>query len=139
MIDDNQSVCHSLELLFHSVYGEQFDIITYSNPVLFLEAFSPAWEGCLIIDLFMPYWNGIDLMKELMRRNCRMRYIITSGHGNANVAAQSVRAGASAFLSKPFNVDNLLVRLNSILSSRVIGGSKPLEKNNETEPSINAS
>ena len=115
IIDDNASICHSLEILFNSVYSDTVDVLTYSNPVVFLEVFSPDWTGCLIIDLFMPHWNGIDLMNELKAINSSMRAIIMSGHASINVATQSLESGAYAFLSKPFNVDNLLGKVNDML------------------------
>jgi len=115
IIDDNESVCHSLGILFDCVYQDSLDVTTYSNPVVFLEAFSPDWKGCVIIDLFMPYWNGLDLMQELKKRNSTMHVIIISGHASTSVASQALAAGALAFISKPFNVDNLLNNINEIL------------------------
>ena len=114
VIDDNEAVCHSLEILLKTVYADEFDIESYSNPVAFLDEFSPEWKGCLIVDFFMPYFNGIDFIKELKRRECSMRFIIVSGHGNKGVAAQALKEGAQAFMSKPFNIELLLKNINDI-------------------------
>lgn len=113
IIDDNVGVCHSLEFLFDSFY--ELDVRIYHNPLLFLNDFSPAWQGCLIIDLFMPTLNGIDLMKELMRRNCKMHIIIMSAHHTPSLASQCIQAGAYAFISKPFKLDAFLTCMSSIL------------------------
>ena len=113
IIDDNEAVCQSLKFLFDSFYD--IDVTTYYNPLSFLEAFSPAWQGCLLIDLFMPSLSGIDLMRELKKRNCNMNIIVISGHGAADVATQAMAAGAQAFISKPFEVENLLEKVNSVL------------------------
>ena len=115
IIDDNPSVCDSLRLLFESVYEEQFDIKTYTNPMLFLDELLPDWHGCVIIDFFMPYLNGMDLIKELKKRGCQMHCIMISGHGSATVASQALEAGACAFISKPFNVSSILEKINDLL------------------------
>lgn len=115
IVDDNVAVCHSLHTLFTTIYDVQFDVETYSNPVLFLDAHQSDWIGCLILDLFMPHWNGVDLMIELKRRHCEMCFIIASGHGNKHVAAEAIRAGARTFMLKPFNIDTLLKNVNDIL------------------------
>ncbi len=113
IIDDNETVCHSLSFLLESYYN--FKITTYHNPVLFLEEFSLDWTGCLLIDLFMPSLNGIDVMKELIKRSCNMKTIIMSGHAATDIAAQSMIAGAYAFISKPFETNVLLEKINAIL------------------------
>jgi len=106
IIDDNEAVCHSLQFLFHSIYDVPIEI--YHNPVLFLEKFLPSYTGCLLIDLYMPCLNGIDLLKELRKCNCNMNIIIISGHATNDVAQKSIEAGADAFFSKPFKIEKLL-------------------------------
>lgn len=113
IIDDNVAVCESLKFLLDSLYSITINI--YHNPLLFLQEFSKDWQGCLIIDLFMPSLNGIDLVKELKIRDNKMSIIIISGHGTANAAEQSLRAGASMFIKKPFKMDLLIEKLNTIL------------------------
>lgn len=65
IIDDNQNVCDSLKFLIQTFY--KLDVETYNNPLQFLERFSPTWQGCLIIDLFMPSLSGMELMKKLKK------------------------------------------------------------------------
>ena len=113
IIDDNEAVCNSLKFLFESYYD--CNIITFMDPILFLNQLSPDYKGCIIVDLFMPCLNGLNLLKELKHRNCNMSVIVISGHGGADVAAQSLAAGAFAFISKPIELDRLLEIVNTIL------------------------
>jgi len=115
IVDDNEAVSLSLQFLLHTVYNTQVTI--YHNPLLFLEGYSSDWKGCLLIDLFMPFLNGIDLLKELNQRNCNMPVIMLSGHNAPTIEAQSLKAGAYAFFSKPFNIDDLLACINRALKS----------------------
>ena len=80
-----------------------------------LEEFSPEWRGFLFIDLFMPALNGIDVMKELLNRHCKMNIIVISGHGAAEVSKQAMNAGAHAFISKPLDVEKSLKHVSEIL------------------------
>lgn len=114
IIDDNEAVCDALKFLFDSFYG--FKVKIYHNPLLFLEEFSPEWSGCLIIDLFMPSMNGIELMNMLKKLHSDLKIIIMSGHGTTKHASQSLKAGAHAFITKPFKVQNLLEKVNELLS-----------------------
>ena len=115
VIDDNASVCHSLGFLFNSYCNA--GIKTYLNPALFLDECSPDWKGCIITDLLMPSLNGMDFIKELKRRACKMHIIMLTGHVSKSLAAQSLAAGADVFIYKPFNVEHLLNNVHAILKS----------------------
>jgi two-component system response regulator FixJ len=113
VIDDNEAVCDSLKFLFESFYG--ITVQVYHNPITFLETFTSDWDGCLIVDLFMPSLNGVELMKEIKKINNTLKIIIISGHGTLDAAAQSIKAGAYAFIPKPFKTKDLLDKINEIL------------------------
>lgn len=106
IVDDNQAVCQSLEFLFDTFCS--LNVIVYNNPLSFLQEFSAEWSGCLLIDLFMPVMNGIDLLRELKSRNNKLPVIIISGHGGKDAIAKCLQAGASQFITKPFQIEKLL-------------------------------
>ncbi|WP_133137923.1 response regulator transcription factor [Legionella rowbothamii] len=112
IIDDNQNVCDSLKFLIQTFY--KLDVETYNNPLQFLERFSPTWQGCLIIDLFMPSLSGMELMKKLKKINNNLYIIIISGHGTPAVANECLKLGAYAFINKPLKIDDLLCKITSI-------------------------
>lgn len=112
LVDDNAAVCESLTFLYASYYD--LPVITYNNPLSFLEDYSLDWRGCLLIDLFMPIMNGIELLTELTLRNNTLPVIIISGHGGKEAVTQSLQAGATEFITKPFKVETLLALVNHI-------------------------
>lgn len=109
VIDDNEAVCDAIKFIFDSICNISVKI--YHNPCVFLDEFSPKWEGCLIIDLFMPAMNGIELITRLKKLNSNLNIITMSGHGTADTASQSIKAGANEFISKPFKTDYLLKKV----------------------------
>ncbi|PJD91474.1 MAG: LuxR family transcriptional regulator [Legionella sp.] len=116
IIDDNPAVCESLRFLFESVDGSKVEI--YMTAMAFLEKFSSEWIGCLIVDFFMPSLNGIELMKELKKRNNRMGVVMICGNGTPEIEACSLTAGAEAFMSKPFHIDKLLGIVKTITAKQ---------------------
>lgn len=113
IVDDNVAVCESIKFLFASFYN--LDVNVYYNPLLFLNNFPLDAKGCLIIDLFMPALNGLDLLKELKMRNHTISVIIISGHATEGSIQQALDAGADAFLTKPFKTEHLLSTVQTIL------------------------
>lgn len=113
IIDDNETVCSSLKFLLNSLY--KIDVYIYHDPLLFLSEYSTEWRGCLVIDLFMPFLDGIGLIQELKKRNNQMKVIMISGNGDLDAEKQALDSGAYAYFNKPFSVKGLLERIDLIL------------------------
>ena len=118
IVDDNEAVCQSLSFLFTS----HFDVVIemYHNPLVFLDNVSSDWKGCLIIDLFMPFMNGIDVIKELNTRKNTMRIILTSGHADASISTQTLVQELFTFIRKPLNITYLLSVVGEAIKDRRI-------------------
>jgi len=63
--------------------------------------------GVLITDLKMPGKDGFALMQAAKTRNPHLRVIVITGHGEKDVAVKALRYGASDYLEKPFDLDEL--------------------------------
>jgi FixJ family two-component response regulator len=72
--------------------------------------------GCLLLDLRMPGMSGLELQERLAATKARIPIIFLTAHGNEDARARALRAGAIAFLGKPFNEDVLLDAVTAALS-----------------------
>ena len=71
------------------------------------KAFEGAAIGVLVTDLKMPGKDGFQLMKWAREKNPLLRVIVITGHGEKEVAVRALREGASDYLEKPFDMDEL--------------------------------
>lgn len=117
IIDDNEAVCHALKFSFDSVFNST-KVSIYFDPLIFLDQFSAAAKGCLLIDLFMPSLNGIDFLREIKQRKSSMQVIVMSGHSAPEVATQTLKEGAYAFFTKPIKMDLLFEKIEAILATQ---------------------
>ena len=113
IVDDEDAVRDSLALLMRSV-GLRSQ--TFTNAISFLASYDPSQRGCLILDVRMPHMSGLDLQQELKRRGWYPPIIFITGHGDVPMAVEAMCAGATAFLQKPFNFDELIRRVNGALA-----------------------
>jgi two-component system, LuxR family, response regulator FixJ len=65
--------------------------------------------ACLIVDVRMPRMSGLELQRQLAAAHCFIPLICITAHGDAETRARALRAGAVAFLDKPFS-DEILLR-----------------------------
>ena len=62
----------------------------------------------IITDINMPQMNGIEMIKEINKRNMKQTIIITSAHDDATYLIPLIELGADSFILKPFQMDLLL-------------------------------
>jgi len=68
---------------------------------------APARPAVLILDLVMPKVDGLEVLSEMEKRGERVPTIVLSGVGQVNTVVQAVRMGASDYLLKPFEEEDL--------------------------------
>jgi len=109
IIDDQASVRHALgEML--NVFG--YEVVTYGSAHQFLQVLDPARQGCIVTDVRMPGMDGIELVRELARRNVELPVIVISGHADVPMAVAAIKAGAEDFIEKPIDDRELVAAIN---------------------------
>jgi two-component system response regulator (stage 0 sporulation protein A) len=76
----------------------------------------------VILDLFVPDGSGLDLLKEIQttRLLLRPKVIVISSFGFQEIVEQAIQAGASDFILKPFNIDVLSEKVNSLIIDKSV-------------------
>jgi FixJ family two-component response regulator len=82
--------------------------IPYGSPEEFLQKPPPDGPACLVLDVQMPGLSGLDLQRELINSKHRLPIVFMTGHGDIPMSVQAIKAGAVAFLTKPFRNQDLL-------------------------------
>ena len=71
-----------------------------------------------IIDLRLPDIDGIDLLRELKKIDTDTKFLIMTAFGTIERAVEAMKLGAYDFLTKPFDVEQLIVLINRILKEQ---------------------
>jgi FixJ family two-component response regulator len=113
IVDDDDAVRDSLRLLMKSV-GLQAR--AFDSAESFLRSYRPETTGCLVLDIRMPGMSGIELQRELARRDYSLPIIFITAHGDIPMAVEAVRNGAVDFVQKPFDDGELVAKIRGALS-----------------------
>lgn len=105
VVDDDPAVLKGLSRLLRSA-GLAVD--AFLSPQDFLNRHDPTAPGCLVLDVAMPGFNGLELQKALAARGSTIPIIFLTGHGDIPMSVQAMKRGAADFLTKPVNDDDLL-------------------------------
>jgi two-component system response regulator FixJ len=105
LVDDDSSIRQSMARLFRTA-GFQF--IAFESAEELLQSASLNSAGCLIADVRMPRMQGLELQQVCREKWPSLRTIIISAFNDEDAEARAIKAGAIAFLHKPFAPMGLL-------------------------------
>src|SRR5471030_2906584 len=117
IVDDDQSIREALASLIEA-FG--FDVELFSSAEEFLGSIHLERTDCLVLDIRMGGMSGLGLQRELAARGSRVPIVFVTAHGNKNQEQIAMRAGAVAFLRKPFSAVQMLRVLSSTLDMHEI-------------------
>jgi len=85
-----------------------------------LRKISKTTFDCVICDIKMPKKDGIEVLTEALEMNPDLTFIIISGHGDIEVAVEAVKKGAFDYISKPPDLNRLLITVRNALHKEAI-------------------
>ena len=102
VIDDEQHVC---DLLRQVLEGENFTVITTTDPVAGIDIVKNERPDCVLLDVKMPGASGIEVLAQIKAFDARIDVIMITAYGELNDAMDCVRLGAYEYIAKPFEID----------------------------------
>lgn len=108
VVDDTASVRKAIERVLGAA-GLQ--VASFDSARAFLDAYDPASDGCLVLDVKMPGMDGLELQDVLAARGCVLPIVFLTGHGDIPMSVQAMKLGAADFLTKPIDANRLLASI----------------------------
>jgi len=112
LIDDEPSV---LKALARVLCATGFRTASFSSPQSFLEQYEPAARGCLVLDVSMPGFTGLELQQALIEKNCSLPIVFLTARGDIPTSVRAMKHGAVDFLTKPVDDNDLIAAVDRAL------------------------
>jgi DNA-binding NtrC family response regulator len=114
IVDDEIGPRESLRMILKPMY----DVHTVENGQEALKFISQEKVDLVTLDLKMPGLSGMEVLREIKKLQPDIKVMIITGYGTLNNAQESVRIGASDFISKPFNVADIIANVSKAFERR---------------------
>jgi FixJ family two-component response regulator len=112
VLDDDESFHLAVSRLLRAT---GYRVLNHTDVGHFLLAHFEGGPGCILMDIHLPGFNGLDLQEALAIRPDTLPIIIISGYGDVPNTVRAMKAGAVDFLTKPVQRKALLNAIDSAL------------------------
>lgn len=110
--DDDQGILEMMELLLEE-YGYQ--VITVSKSINVLKQLEEERPDLLLLDIWMPVLSGDQVLKTIKAEPKLSGLPVIMYSASAEGKAIAEKAGANDYIAKPFNMDDLDAKINTLL------------------------
>jgi len=126
IIDDERAIRNTLsEILQH----EGYKIDVAENGEEGFEKFKKNSYDVVLCDIKMPKMDGIEFLEKSREVNPDVPLIMISGHGNIETAVEAVKKGAYDYISKPPDLNRLLITIrNATDKTTLVAETKTLKR-----------
>ncbi|MCA9617754.1 MAG: response regulator [Myxococcales bacterium] len=114
-----------------SLRRRDYDVLAVASVDDALDLIDSVDVDRAVVDLKMPERSGLELVEALARREPPIPCVVLTGYGSIATALEAVRLGATHYLTKPADVDEVLKALDEGLDMR-----RPEEAAAERTPSL---
>jgi diguanylate cyclase (GGDEF)-like protein len=115
VVDDEDNVRHSLTELLEI---KNFCVTATASAEHALKLLEQTAFDLVLSDLLMPRIDGIALAKAIKEMGLNVPVVVMTGYASIETAVESMKAGASDFITKPFNMDQITIVINRTLESK---------------------
>src|SRR6267378_6575867 len=115
VIDDESEIREGLELL---LTGEGYGVSCAGTGESGLAKLEERPFDLLLLDVSLPDRNGLDLLKEIRRRDPHLAVVLITAYGSIDMARAAFKSGALDYITKPWSNDELLIQVAHAVEGR---------------------
>jgi DNA-binding NtrC family response regulator len=112
IVDDEASLREIIQKGLSQIGG--FNVETAQNGAEAIEKVEKEIFDLVLTDLKMPEMDGIELLKNIKGTRPEVMVILMTAYGSIETAVEAMKMGADDYITKPFNLDHLLLRISKV-------------------------
>jgi DNA-binding NtrC family response regulator len=115
VVDDELEIREGLEALLTS---EGFDVTPAETGEIGLQRLEDRPFDLMLLDVSLPDRNGLELLREIRRRDPNLAIILITAFGSIDMARAAFKGGAQDFITKPWSNDELIAQVSLAIEGR---------------------
>lgn len=108
------------ELLYEELESNGYQVTSYGSSEDFLASLSEQQPDLVISDIRLPGMSGMQLLQQLQQRKFTPSVLLITAFGTVSQAVDALKHGADDFLTKPLDLEHLLLSVERLLEHRAL-------------------
>ena len=104
-------------VLGQALQTEGFEVVEAADGKEALAAVAEQEPDIMVLDHRMPEPDGMEVLRRLRGQGATFPVIMLTAHGNVATAVEAMKAGASEYLTKPFDLEELKLAIEQVARS----------------------
>lgn len=104
-----------------------FEVIAVDDGKMAIKVANEQYFDLIILDVMLPGVDGFQVCEQVRLRNSKVGIIIVSAKDTSEDRITGLKLGADDYLTKPFNLEELLLRVDALIKRSVNSDSKELD------------
>jgi len=117
VVDDESSIREFLQIMLKR---ERMDVELAENGRIAWEKIQSEEFDLIISDIQMPEMSGIELLAKVKDRDPTALMLMVTAFGSTETAVEAMKLGAFDYLTKPFKIDDVKVRIEKALQNKTL-------------------
>ncbi len=115
VVDDEIEIREGLEALLTS---ESFEVTLAETGEAGLQRLEDRPFDLMLLDVSLPDRNGLELLREIRRRDPQLSIILITAFGSIDMARAAFKGGAQDYITKPWSNDELIAQVSLAIEGR---------------------
>jgi DNA-binding NtrC family response regulator len=116
IIDDDRGVGTILQEVLSAEGHDVTALISAEDGMRYLKVDEP---DLILLDLQLPGMSGIEFLEKIQDKRDRIPVIIITSHGDVQTAVRAMKLGASDYIKKPFNIEEIALIIQKVLDTKI--------------------
>jgi DNA-binding NtrC family response regulator len=126
VVDDEENLCKFMKLMLSK---EGYDVETSLSAESALEMLQEQPVDLVFTDLMMPEMTGLEFIQRLRQTRPDAECIVMTAYASVDSAIEALKLGAADYITKPFNLDEVKITVQQLLSrQRIVEENKRLHE-----------
>lgn len=112
LVEDEE---HLLKTILLNLELDNYEVTTAITGYAALKEFRNSNFDLILLDVMLPEMNGFDVCEEIRKENAKVPILFLTAKGSSADRIQGLKLGADDYLTKPFNLEELLLRIEILI------------------------
>ena len=116
LVEDEENLRNTIHL---NLEMEGYNVTDARDGKIAYETFRSAHFDLIVLDVMLPEMDGYTLCQKIRIENSEVPVIFLTAKGASDERVQGLKMGADDYLAKPFNLEELLLRVSNLLKRKL--------------------